>query len=149
MRLLCSLLLLPGLVAPVGAAQAPSGGAACVMAKWRGNTLDYALAYGKSHPVEAQEQAEQLLRERGYGEFKHHVDVLHPQALTNLPHAYAVVIRSRFNTRSGTERTSFGCGFSPASYQDALWEAVRDLQSYSWGWKPDRDGYELVQKLRY
>ena len=34
---------------------ANAGGAACVMAKFQGQTLDYALVYGKQHPVEAQE----------------------------------------------------------------------------------------------
>ena len=37
---------------------ANAGGAACVMAKYQGETLDYALIYGKSHPSEAQEAAE-------------------------------------------------------------------------------------------
>ena len=35
-----------------------AGGAACVMAKFEGKTLDYALVYGTAHPVEAQERAE-------------------------------------------------------------------------------------------
>ena len=42
-----------------------AGGAACVMAKYQGATLDYALVYGKSHPVEAQEAAEDELQLRG------------------------------------------------------------------------------------
>ena len=33
-----------------------AGGAACVMAKFEGKTLDYALVYGTAHPVEAQER---------------------------------------------------------------------------------------------
>ena len=142
-------LLLAALLAGGTSTGLAAGGAACIMAKWRGNTLDYALAYGKDHPVEAQEEAQAVLESRGYGDFKHHVNVLHPQALSNLPHAYAVVIRSRFETPLGIERTSYGCGFSRGSYEAAQWEAIRDLQAYSWGWKPDRDGFEVVERLRY
>lgn len=132
----------------------PMGGAACVMAKWQGNTLDYALVTGKAHPVEAQEAAEAILREKGYANYKKNVDVLHPQALTNLPHAFVVVIKSTFTTGAfksfrGRERTSYGCGFSGNSYDEALWEAIRDLQSHSWGWKPDRDGYQEIERKRY
>lgn len=132
-------------VTVVGAA----GSAACVMAKWQGNTLDYALVTGKSHVLESQEAAEALLRRKGYTSYRVNVDVLHPQALSNLPHAYAVVIKSSYKTSRGKDRTSFGCGFAADSRESALWAAMRDLQSHSWGWKPDRDGYEIVEQTRY
>ena len=126
-----------------------SGGAACVMAKWQGNTLDYALVTGRAHVLDAQEAAEELLRRKGYESYKDNVDILHPQALTNLPHAYAVVIKTTYRTHRGKERTSIGCGFAAESHASALWDAMRDLQSHSWGWKPDRDGYEIVEQIRY
>lgn len=134
---------------PMGGRPPLPGGAACVMAKWQGNTLDYALSYGKSHPVEAQEAAEQMLSEKGYDSYRVNLDIMHAQGFSHLPHAFVIVIRSDFKTGRDKDRTSYGCGFSHKSYQDAEWGAVRDLQSYSWGWKPDRDGYEVVQRLRY
>jgi hypothetical protein len=131
------------------AAAVSAGGAACVMAKWQGNTLDYALVTGRDHPDTAQQEARQRLWAKGYDDYGAGVDVTHPQGMTNLDSAFAVVIRSDFKTWRGKPRTSYGCGFSAASYQDALWDAVRDLQRYSWGWKPDRDGYQVVEQLRY
>jgi hypothetical protein len=119
------------------------------MAKWQGNTLDYALVTDKPHVLESQEAAEELLRRKGYEHYKVNVDVLHPQALTNLPHAYAVVIKTTYKTFRGKDRTSYGCGFAAESHESALWDAMRDLQSHSWGWKPDRDGYEVVEHKRY
>ena len=124
-------------------------GAACVMAKWQGETLDYALAYGHSHVMELQEAAQKVLHDKGYGRYRANVDVTHPQALTDLPHAFVVVIKSQFTTVRGKSRTSYGCGFAAASQQQALWAALRDMQAHSWGWKPDRDGYEIVEQLRY
>lgn len=143
--LLASLLVLGA----VGASAAPVGGAACVMAKWQGNTLDYALVTGEAHPGDAQEKARAILREKGYGDYGPGVDVTHPQGVTNLPHAFVVVIRSDYKTWRGKDRTSFGCGFSAQSYDDALWDAIRDMQRFSWGWVPDRDGYQVVEQQRY
>lgn len=128
---------------------AVAGGAACVMAKWQGNTLDYALVTGRDHPDTAQQEARRQLHAKGYDDYAGGVDVTHAQGLSNLEHAFAVVIRSDFETWRGKPRTSYGCGFSAVSYQEALWEAVRDLQRYSWGWKPDRDGYRVIQQVRY
>lgn len=133
----------------VAAKAAPTGGSACVMAKWQGNTLDYVLVTGEAHPDDAQEAARAQLREKGYGDYGAGVDVTHPQGLSNLAHGYVVVLRSDFTTARGKPRTSYGCGFSAKSYQDAIWEAVRDLQRFSWGWVPDRDGYEVVEKRRF
>jgi len=128
---------------------AHAAGAACVMAKFQGQTLDYELVLTQGHPVEAQEEAEQRLREKGYGDYYKHLDIIRAQNLTNLPHAYVVVIRSQFKDQRGKDRSVVGCGFSSKSYDDGLWDALRDAQSYFWGWKPDRDGYEVVQKQRY
>lgn len=127
----------------------PPGGAACVMAKWQGNTLDYVLVTGKDHAGEAQEAARMLLKEKGYGNYGAGVDITHPQGMTNLAHGFVVVLRSDFKTSRGKDRTSYGCGFSAKSYDDALWDAIRDMQRFSWGWKPDRDGYQVVVKRRF
>lgn len=143
------MLVLCGTQQAVSAPARQMGGAACVMAKWQGNTLDYALVTGKSHPVEAQEEAEQLLARKGYDRYGPNVDIRHPQALTNLPHAYVIVLKSDYKTSRGRDRSSYGCGFSAQGYEDALWEAIRDLQSHAWGWKPDRDGYRVIEKTRY
>ncbi len=126
-----------------------AGGAACVMAKYQGETLDYALVYGKSHPVEAQEQAEAELRDKGYGDYLKHLDVIRTQNLSNLEHAFVIVIRSEFTDFRDRQRSAMGCGFSASSYKEAEWDALRDLQSYFWGWKPDQHGYQLVRKFRY
>ena len=133
----------------IGGQTVSAGGAACVMAKYHGQTLDYALVTGKSHPVEAQEQAEQMLRDKGYGNYLRNLDVVRPQNLTNLDHAIVVVIRSEFKDARGRDRSVMGCGFHANSPEEALWDAIRDAQNYFWGWKPDRDGYELVESLRY
>jgi hypothetical protein len=42
-----------------------------------------------------------------------------------------------------------GCGFHAKSYQAAELDAVRDLQAYFWGWKPDQHGYEVLRKFQY
>jgi hypothetical protein len=131
------------------ASRSNAAGAACVMAKFQGKTLDYELVTTQGHPVEAQEEAERRLRERGFGDYYKHLDVIRAQNLTNLPHAYAVVIRSEFTDQRGRERSTMGCGFDAYSYDAALWDALRDAQNYFWGWKPDRDGFDVVKKLRY
>jgi len=152
MRFMLILLLswLPAaFAATAGAPVSSMGGAACVMAKWQGNTLDYALVMGKSHPVEAQKAAEQMLAAKGYDKYGPNIDIRHAQAVTNLPHAYVIVLKTIYKTSRGKERTSYGCGFSAKSHDEALWAAMQDLQSYSWGWKPDRDGYQVIEKTRY
>lgn len=123
--------------------------AACVMAKWQGTTLDYVLVHGKAHAVEAQEEAQRLLGERGYGRYGPNVDVRHPQAATALPSGQAVVLKSTYKNWRGRERTSYGCGFAAQSRDEALWAALRDLQAHAWGWTPDRDGYEIVEQLHF
>lgn len=128
---------------------ARAGGTACVMAKYQGETLDYALVYGKSHPDEAQEAAKAELTAKGYADYKRHLDVMRAQNLTNLDHAHVIVIRSEFDDWRGRPRSAMGCGFSAKSFVEAEYDAVRDLQAHFWGWKPDQHGYQLVRKFRY
>jgi hypothetical protein len=128
---------------------ASAGGAACVMAKYQGQTLDYALVYGRSHPDEAQEAASDELRQKGYADHRRHLDVMRAQNLSSLDRAYVIVIRSEFKDTRGKARSAMGCGFSGDSYRDAELDAVRDLQAYFWGWKPDLHGYELVRQFHY
>jgi hypothetical protein len=135
------------LMALAGAAGA--GGAACVMAKYQGKTLDYELVVGKSHPDEAQDAAKQALREKGFDAYHRHLDVMHPQAATFLDSAYVIVIHSEFLDVRDRPRSAMGCGFSARSYADAELEAVRDLQQHFWGWKPDLHGYRVVRKFTY
>jgi len=144
LKRLCMALLLTGL-----AGAATGGGAACVMAKYQGKTLDYELVFGKSHPDEAQDAAKQALRAKGYGDYRRHLDVMHPQAATFLDSAYVIVIHSEFLDVRDKPRSAMGCGFSAQSYGDAELEAVRDLQQHFWGWKPDLHGYRVVRKFTY
>lgn len=149
MRYLIALLLLSTSGVALTASPSQGGGAACVMAKWHGNTLDYALVVDRGSPDEAQQEARAILKEKGYGNYGPGVDVTHPQGMTDLRHAFVVVIRTDFKTWRDRDRTSYGCGFSASSYDDALWGAIRDMQRFSWGWVPDRDGYRVVEKRRY
>jgi hypothetical protein len=142
-----ALIALMGLFGFNGAVSA--GGAACVMAKYRGQTLDYALVVGKAHPAEAQEQAEDELRKKGYADYHRHLDVIRAQNLTDLDSAYVIVIQSEFKDIRGKDRSAMGCGFSNRSYSDAELDAVRDLQAYFWGWKPDQHGYAVLRKFTY
>jgi len=119
------------------------------MAKYQGQTLDYALVVGKAHPDEAQEAARAELTGKGYADFERHLDVMRPQNLSNLEHAHVIVIQSVFKDARGKGRSAMGCGFSAASYRDAELEAVRDLQAHFWGWKPDQHGYDVVRKFHY
>lgn len=144
-----NLRFLIGCMGLLALSSAQGGGAACVMAKYNGQTLDYAIAYGQSHPDEAQEMAIAELREKGYADYRHHLDVMRAQGLSNLAAAYVVVIRSEFEDVRGKPRSAMGCGFSARSYTDAELEAVRDLQRHFWGWKPDRHGYDLVRQFTY
>jgi hypothetical protein len=134
---------------PPAPAPMERGGAACVMAKWMGDTLDYAISINTHSGGQAQLQAEQILRERGYGNYKANVDVMHPQAVTSLPHAFVAVVKTSYTSARGKPRTSYGCGFSPSSPSHALQLALQNLQSYAWGWNPERDNYEIVQQGRY
>jgi hypothetical protein len=128
---------------------AAAGGAACVMAKYHGQTLDYALVHGEAHPDDAQEAAKAQLREKGYGNYYRNLDVMRPQAASFLDSAFVIVISSEFLDIRGKPRSAMGCGFSAQSYADAELEAVRDLQVHFWGWKPDQHGYRVVRKFTF
>jgi hypothetical protein len=143
----------------LGAAQKPGrnpaekldvaiGGAACVMAKWQGDTLDYALVYGKQHPIEAVEEAERILASKGYDRNYKNVDIRHTQATALYPHGYVMVVKSVYKNWRGKEKTGYGCGFSMRSFTEARGRALNNLQSYSWGWMPSM-GFEIVEQLRY
>ncbi|MCP4129229.1 MAG: hypothetical protein GY753_19550 [Gammaproteobacteria bacterium] len=111
------------------------------MAKELGNSLaiEWVAAEGTT-VANATEDARRLLRNKGYTKRK--MQDLYVQASTALPHGYVIIIKSRYETRIGKTRTSYGCGFSQHSSADARQVAVKNLRSFSWGWKPEF-GYEL------
>ncbi len=117
-------------------------GAACVVAKDKGNSKAIEWTHSSESAEAALIQAKEKLRQRGY-------KYLFPQATTVLEHAYVIIIKSDYKSTRGWDRTSYGCGFSEKSYDDALWAAIRNLQSYAWGWKPDREGYKISDKKKY
>jgi hypothetical protein len=127
-------------------ATSSSAGGACVVAKKLGNSLAVKVVTGEEETaLSAVEKAEQYLLENGYNE--RYVGV-HPQANTELPHAYVVVIKSVYTTIRGKQRTSYGCGFDHRSFEAAQHAALYNLQSYTWGWIEDY-GYEVVEKFTY
>lgn len=119
------------------------------MAKFQGQTLDYALVVGKSHPIEAQEAAMAELTAKGYADYHANLDVMRAQNLSGLDRAHVIVIRSEFEDARGRPRSAMGCGFAGRSFRDAELDAVRDLQAHYWGWKPDLHGYKVERKFRY
>lgn len=123
-----------------------SAGGACVVAKKLGNSLAVKVVTGPEETaIGAVNKAEKYLIENGYS--GRYIGV-HPQANTELPHAYVVVVKSVYTTIRGQQRTSYGCGFDQRSFEAAQHLALYDLQSYSWGWVED-DGYEVVEKFSY
>lgn len=133
--------------------QTVSAGAACVVALWKGSVLDYVFLNSPTeHPHVLQEQAEKMLAEKGYDDYDRGLDIRHARGQTYLNSAYAVILESNYVPafrKVEKQRRSIGCGFSRKSYDDALWEAIRDMQSHDWSWKPDRDGYEVIEQVRY
>ena len=127
-------------------------GAICVVALWKGSVLDYFLLTGSEHPFQLQEQGEVMLAEKGYHDYDRGLDIRHPRGQTYLNSGFAVVIESRYIPKFRKiekERRSIGCGFSAKSYDDALWDAIHDMQTHDWSWVPDRDGYEVIEKIRF
>ena len=127
-------------------------GAICVVALWKGSVLDYEFLYGLEHPHELQEQGEKMLADKGYHDYDRGLDIRHPRGETYLDHGFAVIIESSYIPKYRKVqkiRRSIGCGFSAKSYDDALWDAIHDMQTHDWSWVPDRDGYEVIEKIRF
>ncbi len=118
-----------------------TAGGACAVAKELGNSLAVEWVAQEGETVtSAVRKAKELLQEKGFTKKK--LRDLHIQASTNMRRGYMVIIKSSFKTVRGKNRTSYGCGFSPISSTDAEVIAVKNLSSYSWGWKSEF-GYEL------
>jgi GMP synthase-like glutamine amidotransferase len=136
---------LSSLLLALGATTLQAGGA-CAVAKKHGQSTAIEWVAGPDETaVSAQEKAMNKLLAAGH---RHRYSDVHSQEITNLKHAYVVIVRSEFETIRKKKRVSYGCGFHPKSSRDAEWEALKNLQSYSWGWYPNM-GYEIVEKFRY
>lgn len=141
---MCRILLILLLISPLTLAQEiplPAGGSACVVAKNLGNSESIAWSLGQPTISQAIAKAKASLKKRGYV-------YVFPQANSPLPHGWLVVIKTEYQTITGRIRTSYGCGFSAKSEQDAEQQAQLDLQAYSWGWKP-KHGYQVFERQRY
>jgi hypothetical protein len=117
-----------------------------VVAKKQGNSL--ALEWAASPRINAAmaiNEAQQRLIDEGYRTKGQDV---HAQAVTELPSAYMVIVKTQYTTLRGRQRTSYGCGYSSRSVADAERAAVYDLRNYSWGWKPAM-GYQVHKAFRY
>ncbi|MCP3868300.1 MAG: hypothetical protein GY703_09450 [Gammaproteobacteria bacterium] len=136
LTLICILLQSPSL-----AASGANGGCACVVAKKLGNSLAIEWASGEASVSDAIDKAKQALGNRGY-------KYAFPQANSTLRHGWLVIVETEYRTLVGKMRTSYGCGFSDISEQDAVNQAVTNLQSYSWGWK-SKYGYKVIERQRY
>lgn len=116
-------------------------GAACVVAKEKGNSLAFVVEVGAAPGADLVVSGVKKLWDQGHeGAFS--------QATTNLKHAHVAIIRTRYKTFTGRIRTSYGCGFSNQSPKQAEQFAVLDLVRYSWAWKPEY-GYEVLQRSRF
>ncbi len=127
-------------------------GAICVVALWKGSVLDYVFLHGVEHPIELQEKAEQMLAAKGYDYYDRGLDIRHPRGQSYLNQGDAVISESRYipkYRKVQKERRSIGCGFSAKSYNDALWDAIHDMQTHDWSWVPDRDNYTVLKKIKY
>lgn len=145
---------LPGiLLAVFMLAAAPlQAGAICVVALWKGSVLDYVFLNSLEHPFQLQEKAEAILAGKGYDNYDRGLDIRHARGQTYLDHGYAVIIEANYippMRKVQNERRSIGCGFSDKSYDAALWDAIHDMQTHDWSWVPDRDGYKVIEKIRY
>ncbi|GEM_PF-1071799 len=122
-------------------------GGACAVAKHLGNSKAYAwLARPGLAPAEAQAEAERRLLARGLGKGRR--AGVFTQAVSPLEHGWFVLVETRYVTWSGHYRTSYGCGFDARSAKAARSAAVRNLQAYSWEWKPDK-GFEVREEKRF
>jgi hypothetical protein len=121
--------------------------AACVIAKKQGNSqaIEWVAQPGVSVAA-AVAEAKRRLGEQGFGQGRY--EGLFPQANSPLDHAHVIIVRTEYTNARGKKRVSYGCGFSEVSEHEAEWDALRDLQSYSWGWVPSK-GYDVVERFRY
>jgi len=143
--------VLPMLLLMLMSAQLQAG-AICVVALWKGSVLDYVFLHGAEHPFELQEKAEKMRAAKGYDDYDRGLDIRHPRGQSYLNKGYAVIIESRYipkYRKVQKERRSIGCGFSGKSYNDALWDAIHDMQRHDWSWVPDRDNYTVLEKTKY
>jgi hypothetical protein len=127
-------------------------GAICVVALWKGSVIDHVFLTGEKHPHELQAEAEDTLAKRGYDNYDRGLDIRHARGQSYLKHGYAVIIESKYippYRKVQKERRSIGCGFSAKSWDDALWDAIHDLQAHDWSWVPDRDEYTVLKKVKY
>jgi len=120
--------------------QSATAGGVCVVAKELGNSLAIEWVAEEESIASATEKATNLLRDKGFTKRK--LLDLYVQASTSLPHGHLVIIKSSYTTRMGKDRTSYGCGFNRQASAAAEQAAIRNLRSFSWGWKPEF-GYEL------
>jgi hypothetical protein len=134
------------LVCLLGAVNQAQAGAACVVAKRLGDSLAIEwVASPAESAASAIDKARQKLIEQG---LRRRGQDVHPQASTELRHAYMVIVKTHYVTHTGRMRTSYGCGYSSRSAREAERAAVYDLRNYSWGWRAEL-GYELQETLRY
>ena len=112
-----------------------------MVAKKQGDSLAIEWAVGEATVSRAIARASQALTEQGY-------EYLFPQANSTLVHGWLVVIKTEYKTYTGRKRTSYGCGFSARSAEQAEQLATRDLRSYSWGWKP-KYGYAVLNSTPF
>jgi hypothetical protein len=126
--------------------QSALSGASCVVAKKLGNSLaiEWVAAEGESAASATQKAQERLLQQGLHGRFQD----AHPQASTELRHAHMVIVKTEYQTVIGRLRTSYGCGYSTRSPEEAEQAALYDLRNYSWGWKADF-GYEVFKRLNF
>ncbi len=121
-------------------------GGACVVAKKLGDALAIEWVTAQQETASsAIEKAKSRLKAQGHQ--GRYVDV-HPQATTEYPHAYVVIVMSSYQTVRNKPRTSYGCGFDPRSPAEAERMAVHNLSTYDWGWKPEY-GYQLIEQSNY
>lgn len=116
-------------------------GSACVIAKKLGDSIAIEWVLGEPSATDAINRAKQALRTRGYED-------LFPQSSSSDAHGWMVIIKTQYQTYTGKERTSYGCGFSTQSPAQAENNARNNLRAYSWGWKESL-GYQVIESRQY
>ncbi len=112
-----------------------------MVAKKLGNSLAIEWAVGEASVAAAIEKATRRLSLGGY-------ENTFPQATSDISHGWLVVIQTQYKTYTGRIRTSYGCGLSPTSVEEATRLATEDLRSYSWGWKTQY-GFQTLESLEF